>query len=121
MGMGAWDITSATGRWVTPGAFVSTPVWSKDGRFIFFGSYPATATDQGEVQRIGADGQGLATIAKLDRFGGLEGIPPHGRGLLWPRGQAAGAAAPLGIPAGANQHPGGGPPIVAWRGARSRA
>ncbi len=116
----AWDITSATGRWVTPGAFVSTPVWSKDGRFIFFGSYPATATDQGEVQRIGADGQGLATIAKLDRFGGLEGITPDGRGLLWTRGQAGGSAELLDIATGTNKHLDDVARIVSWRGQQPR-
>jgi hypothetical protein len=92
---------------------VWSPVWSMDGRFIFFGSYQATGP--GAVARIGADGQGAATIALLDRFGGLEGITPDGRGLIWSRGQAGGSAEILDIATGTSRHLEDVARIVSWR------
>jgi len=112
-----WDVVSATGRWITlsePAGSVSSPVWSKDGSSIFFGS------DQGAVARVGADGQGISTIARPDRFGGLEGITPDGRGLIWSRGQAGGSAEILDIATGTNKHLDDVARIVSWRAQQPR-
>ncbi|HEY8807657.1 MAG TPA: hypothetical protein VIN70_08750 [Candidatus Limnocylindria bacterium] len=111
-----WDIASAAGRWITPAdpsASVSAPVWSIDGRSIFFGS--SQGNSLGAVERIGSDGQGRATIATLDRFGQLEGIAPDGRGLIWTRGQAGGSAEILDIATGASRHLDDVARVVSWR------
>jgi hypothetical protein len=116
-----WDVVSATGRWITPpapGVFPSSPVWSKDGLSIYFGS--SQSVDQGAVKRIGPDGQGMATIATLDRFGGLEGISPDGRSLLWSRGQAGGSAEMLDIATGTSKHLDDVARVVSWRARQPR-
>jgi len=117
-----WDIAAATGRWVTaagPGALAYSPVWSKDGNSIVFFETPG-GTNTGAVRRIGADGQGLTTIAMPDRVGGLVGITPDGRGLIWSRGQEGGSAEILDIATGTNKHLADNARIVSWRAQQPR-
>jgi hypothetical protein len=117
----AWDIVSATGRWITPAdpdVFASSPVWSKDGLSIYFGS--SQSLEQGAVKRIGADGQGMSTVAILDRFGGLEGISPDGRALVWSRGQAGGSVEILDIATGTSRHLDNVARVVSWRARQPR-
>jgi hypothetical protein len=114
-----WDITAATSRWVTaagPGALAYSPVWSTDGNSIFFFGTPG-GTNTGAVRRIGADGQGLTTIAgpAPDRFGGLVGITPDGRGLIWSGGGEGGSAEILDIATGTNTHLDDNARVVSWR------
>jgi len=111
-----WDIASSTGRWITasgPDAVAYSPVWSKDGNSIFFGT--PEGPDTGAVKRVGVDGQGLATIGRPDRFGGLVGIAPDGGSLIWSRGQEGGSAELLEIATGANKHLGDNARVVSWR------
>ena len=117
-----WDVVSATGRWITlsePAGSVSSPVWSKDGNSIVFFETPG-GTNTGAVRRIGADGQGLTTIAMPDRVGGLVGITPDGRGLIWSRGQEGGSAEILDIATGTNKHLADNARIVSWRAQQPR-
>jgi hypothetical protein len=114
-----WDIAAATSRWVTaagPGALAYSPIWSTDGNSIFFFGTPG-GTNTGAVRRIGADGQGPTTIAgpAPDRFGGLVGITPDGRGLIWSGGGEGGSAEILDIATGTNRHVGDNVRIVSWR------
>jgi len=111
-----WDIASSTGRWITasgPDAVAYSPVWSKDGNSIFFGT--PEGPDTGAVKRVGVDGQGLATIGRPDRFGGLVGIAPDGGSLIWSRGQEGGSAELLEIATGANKHLGDNARVMSWR------
>lgn len=117
-----FDIAAATARWITSGgsdALAYAPVWSSDGGSVFFAGGPA-GTSTETVERIGADGQGLVTIAQPDRFGGLVGITPDGRGLIWSRGQAGGSAEILDIATGTNTHLADVARIASWRAQQPR-
>ena len=116
-----WDIESGTGQWISssdPPTNDATPVWSKDGRVLYFASFGPD--QQATIARVAPDGQGKTAIATLDRFGGFEGLTPDGRGLIWSRGQAGGSAEILDIASGANRHLDDVARIVSWRSRQPR-
>lgn len=116
--LATWDIAAGTGRWITPlgpNAFVSSPIWSKDGLSIFFAS-----AESGALSQIGADGQGQATIARLDRFGGPMELTPDGRGLIWSKGQEGGSAEIFDLGTGTNRHLADVAQVVSWRAQQPR-
>lgn len=121
----AWDPRTGASRWVTAderGVLQTTPVWSADGRSIYYSAL-RSAEDLG-IFRTGASGGGRVRIRAPEGNGAeLRGLTPDGRGLVWSRVQAGGSAEVLSLATGANT--GFDPTItaaaVAWRQDQPRA
>lgn len=120
-----WDPRTGTSRWVTsdePGVLQTTPVWSADGRSIYYSAL-RSAEDLG-IFRIGVAGAGRVRIRAPEGNGAeLRGLTPDGRGLVWSRVQAGGSAEVLSLATGANFgfDPTITASVVAWRRDQPRA
>lgn len=121
----AWDPVSGASRWVTPdepGVLQTTPVWSVNGRNLYYAALRG-AEDLG-IFRIGADGDARTRVRAPEGAGGqLQQLTPDGRGLVWARIQAGGSAEVLDLATGRNAS--FDPTLVAvaagWRQAQPRA
>lgn len=120
-----WDPLTGASRWVTPdepGVLQTTPVWSADGRSIYYSALRPPA-DLG-IFRIGADGGGRVRIRAPEENGAeLKGRTPDGRGLVWSRVQAGGSAEVLDLATGANKgfDPNITSSVAGWRSQQPRA
>jgi hypothetical protein len=99
-----WDPLTGASRWVTPaepGVLHRTPVWSADGRSIY---YSALRPPEGlGIFRIAADGSGRVRIRAPEETGAeLQRLTPDGRGLVWARIQAGNSAEVLDLATGGN-------------------
>lgn len=120
-----WDPLTRASRWVTPdepGVLQTTPVWSADGRFIYYSAL-RSAADLG-IFRVGADGGGRVRIRAPEQAGTqLQRLTPDGRGLVWARVQAGASAEVLDLATGRNSS--FDPTVAAiaagWREAQPRA
>jgi len=121
----AWDPRTGASRWVTgdePGVLQTTPVWSADGRSIYYTAF-RSAEDLG-IFRIGADGGGRVRIRAPEGSGAqLQRLTPDGRGLVWGRVQAGNSAEVLDLATGRNASfdPTLGATASGWRAAQPRA
>lgn len=121
----AWDPATGGSRWVTsdePGVLQTTPVWSADGRSIYYSAL-RSADDLG-IFRVGADGGGRIRIRAPEQAGTqLQRLTPDGRGLVWARVQAGASAEVLDLATGRNSS--FDPTVAAisagWREAQPRA
>lgn len=120
-----WDPRTGISRWVTsdePGVLQTTPVWSADGRSIYYSAL-RSAEDLG-IFRIGAAGGGRVRIREPEGNGAeLRGLTPDGRGLVWSRVQAGGSAEILDVVTGVNRafDPTGDGELAGWRAQQPRA
>jgi Tol biopolymer transport system component len=100
----SFDPRTGASRWVTadePGVLQTTPVWSADGRSIYYAAL-RSAEDLG-IFRIGADGRGRVRIRAPEQAGAqLQRLTPDGRGLVWARVQAGNSAEVLDLATGRN-------------------
>ena len=123
------DLRTGSTRWVTadePGVRQATPVWSADGRSIYYSASRSTPTSFSDIGifRIGADGSGNARIRGPDGNGGeLLGLTPDGAGLRWSRIRAGGSLDVLDLATGDDHqaHPNEAASEASWRSARPRA
>ncbi|HYK96973.1 MAG TPA: hypothetical protein VEU77_01140 [Candidatus Acidoferrales bacterium] len=104
-----FNFGAGAASWATPpdpAAPVSMPVWSKDGVWLYYGTGGSTPSNNfaGTVHRIHPDGTGHNEIATLERFGGLQGLTPDGRLLIWSRLQEGGSAELLDVSTGTSRH-----------------
>jgi hypothetical protein len=124
-----WNLTTDAVQWVTvdePGVRHESPVWSADGRVIYYAAHastPTSYTDLG-IFRIGSDGSGKTLVHGPDGNGGMPvGLTPDGARLVWVRVRAGGGTEVLDLETGGNREfdPNGGSYPEAWRSARPRA
>jgi hypothetical protein len=101
------DLTSGKTAWVTaPDAAVQAlrPVWSNDGRYIYYATFGGPPAFRGAIKRVALDGSGATVITEQDRMGGLDGITPDGGKLIWERVQEGGSAELFDLASGVNRH-----------------
>jgi hypothetical protein len=100
----SWDPRTGTSQWVTPeepGVLHRTPIWSADGRSIFYTAL--RPPDDLGIFRIGADGSRRTRLRAPEGNGAeLQGLTPDGRGLVWARIQAGGSTEVLDLTTGRN-------------------
>jgi Tol biopolymer transport system component len=121
-----WEIATETTRWLTPDlSAAGSPVWSPDGRFVYFVGPSDAPRDLAVIAfyRIGADGSDTRIVYHPDRNGDLAGVTPDGRGLIWTRQQAGGSTDVVDIASGKNVgfDVAGASGSIAWRATRPRA
>lgn len=117
-----WDVRLAAARWLTPdepGTNDFSPVWSKDGAFVYYSSSSGDGRTAG-LFRIGADGLGKKAIPTGERFGGPQGLTPDGKGLVWSLGQAGGSVEILDLTTGVNRHIENNARVASWRARQPR-
>lgn len=118
-----WDVRAGAGRWLNtadPRRNDFSPLWSKDGAFIY---YLSSADDAGEsgIFEIAADGSARRQIMKADdRTGPPESLTPDGKGLVWSRGQAGGSVEILDIATGVSRHLEDVARVLSWRSQQPR-
>jgi hypothetical protein len=125
----AWDPKTGAAWWITadePGVRHESPVWSADGRVVYYAAHASTPTSYRDlgIFRIGLDGSGKTLVYGPDGNGGMPvGLTPDGARLVWVRVQAGGGTEVLDLEAGGNREfdPTGGSYPEAWRSARPRA
>jgi len=120
-----WEPRTGAARWATPdepGVQHGMPVWSTDGRTIYYAALRAPE-DLGFF-RVGADGGQPARVKPPEDFGGeIKGLTPDGRGLIWSRYRAGGSTDVLDLVTGKNTslRPDTASTPAAWRSAQPRA
>jgi hypothetical protein len=121
-----WDAATATARWATPaqtGVLHISPLWSVDGRSIYYSAIRPPDADLGFF-RVGATGLAPARVKPPEGNGGtLEGLTPDGGGLVWSRVQAGGSAEVFDPRSGRNVSfdPDSAARATSWRSAQPRA
>ena len=88
------DLTSMKSVWAgapDPTVQLTQPVWSKDGRYLYYATFGPAPEFRGAIKRIALDGSGTTSLAELDRLGQLEGVTPDGGQLIWERIQEGGS------------------------------
>jgi WD40 repeat protein len=119
-----WDARTGATRWVTPdepGVLHGSPIWSADGRSIFFSAI--RPPDDLGIFRVSASGGTPSRIRAPEGFGGrLEGLTPDGRGLVWGRNQAGSSTEVFDLASGRDRsYPEGNSSGVRWRSQQPRA
>jgi Tol biopolymer transport system component len=102
-----YDLRTGAGLRLTHQGDNRLPIWSPDGRFIFYTSAdPAAPSAVNNVFRVAADGSGQPQrITNGDRSESLTGISPDGKMVLFTRTMGPGQWEIVGAPAS-----GAGPP-----------
>ncbi len=100
-----WDLATNRGVWVPTARGVEpsgAAVWSKDGSSLFYTT--STSDLRGEVRRVDLVTGTDTSVARLERFGQLEGVTPDGGGLILSRGQEGGSADIIDVASGVDKH-----------------